>query len=118
MGPQHRLAVYGTLAPGEVNHDQLAGLDGEWFDGTVRGHLHEEGWGATIGFPAIVPDPDGPEVAVRVFESPDLPLHWERLDRFEGSAYHRIVTAATVDGRPLPVYVYALRSIDESVQAP
>jgi gamma-glutamylcyclotransferase (GGCT)/AIG2-like uncharacterized protein YtfP len=118
MGPEHRLAVYGTLAPGKVDHDRLAGLDGQWFDGNVRGRLREEGWGATIGFPGIAPDADGPEVAVRVFDSPDLSLHWERLDRLEGSASHRTVTTATVDGGPPPVCIYALRSAHESVQAP
>ena len=90
MGPEHRLAVYGTLAPGEVNHDQLADIAGRWFDGAVRGHLHAEGWGATLGFPAVVLDTEGPEVRVRVFESSDLPDHWERLDRFEGPGYRRI----------------------------
>jgi hypothetical protein len=62
LGPQHRLAVYGTLGPGGPNHHILADLDGRWIDGTVRGHLREEGWGSELGYPGIVLDPDGPEV--------------------------------------------------------
>ena len=108
MGPEHRLAVYGTLAPGEINHDQLSGLDGRWFDGTVRGHLHHEGWGATLGFPAIVLDRDGPEVPVQMFEAPDLPDHWDRLDEFEGSAYQRRLTdVETADGAT-QAFIYTL----------
>jgi gamma-glutamylcyclotransferase (GGCT)/AIG2-like uncharacterized protein YtfP len=110
MGPEHRLAVYGTLAPGEVNHDQLSRVDGTWSPGTVRGHLHELGWGAALGFPAIVLDPDGPEVTVQVLESAALPDHWDRLDRFEGPAYRRTVATVTTSGGPLPAQIYALRS--------
>lgn len=91
-----RLAVYGTLAPGRVNHHQLAGLRGQWRPGSVRGHLVEEGWGATLGFPALVLDAEGPTVAVQLFESTDLPAHWRRLDDFEGDGYRR--AAARVSG--------------------
>jgi gamma-glutamylcyclotransferase (GGCT)/AIG2-like uncharacterized protein YtfP len=38
-----RLATYGTLAPGRVNHHQLAGLDGHWRQGTVKGTLVDAG---------------------------------------------------------------------------
>ena len=34
--PSHRLAVYGTLAPGEPNEAILADINGQWTDGTVR----------------------------------------------------------------------------------
>jgi gamma-glutamylcyclotransferase (GGCT)/AIG2-like uncharacterized protein YtfP len=94
-----RLAVYGTLAPGRANHHQLTGLSGRWIEGTVRGQLHEAGWGAYLGYPAIVLDADGPEVSVQLFESSDLPEHWDRLDTFEGPAYRRAVTTVrTVEG--------------------
>jgi len=80
-----RLATYGTLAPGRPNHHQLAGLRGMWAPGTVRGRLHDAGWGAGMGFPALVLDPRGPAVAVQVFTSSDLPDHWDRLDAFPRS---------------------------------
>jgi gamma-glutamylcyclotransferase (GGCT)/AIG2-like uncharacterized protein YtfP len=87
-----RLATYGTLSPGRVNHHELAGLSGNWRIGTVRGKLTEGGWGSAFGFPALILDPLGPVVDVFVFESSDLPSHWARLDEFEGSAYRRVVT--------------------------
>ena len=94
-----RLAVYGSLAPGEVNHHQLAGLTGSWRRGTVQGKRFESGWGSTLGFPGLILDPAGPAVDVQVFESPDLPDHWARLDEFEGPGYRRVVTKVrTADG--------------------
>ena len=107
-GAARRLAVYGSLAPGRPNHDQLAGLRGRWIEGTVRGELREEGWGAELGFPALVLDPAGSAISVRVFESADLPAHWARLDAFEGSGYRRVATAvSTVEGE-LRAFIYIL----------
>ena len=105
-----RLAVYGTLAPGRPNHHQLAGLQGRWFDGSVRGRLIEAGWGASLGYPGIVVDDleETDIVSVQVFASDDLPEHWSRLDRFEGSGYRRLaVEVDTVDGVVL-ASIYAL----------
>ena len=50
----------------------------------MRRRLVPEGWGATLGYPALVLDPTGPVVEVQLFESNDLPAHWPRLDDFEG----------------------------------
>ncbi len=99
LGPEFRLAVYGTLAPNRPNHGQLSDLTGRWMEGTVRGRLLQEGWGADLGYPGIVLDKDGPMVDVQLFESLDLPDHWARLDGFEGSGYRRsIVAVSTVEG--------------------
>ena len=68
-----RLATYGTLAPGRVNHHQLAGLKGKWQKGTVRGRLVDAGWGAALGYPGLVLDPRGPVFEVYLFESAELP---------------------------------------------
>jgi hypothetical protein len=54
----HRRATYGSLAPGRPNHQQLDGLGGRWFRGHVRGTLVNAGWGAGLGYPALVLDPD------------------------------------------------------------
>lgn len=97
LGPEHRLIVYGTLAPGRSNADQLAGLNGDWANGFVRGHLVQSGWGADEGYPGLTLDPKGPKVAVQLFESPDLPDHWERLDAFEGSDYQRVETDVSLE---------------------
>lgn len=89
----HRLATYGTLAPGRVNHHQLAGLEGTWSTGTIRGRLIQTGWGAALGYPALVLDEgqsrDGDKIIVHLFTSADLPNHWDRLDAFEGAEYRR-----------------------------
>ena len=105
-----RLAVYGSLAPGRPNHHQLNDLSGRWIDGTVRGQLLQEGWGAEFGYPGILLDLDGPAVGVQLFESSDLPNHWTRLDEFEGSGYRRTVTTvSTAEGDLLAsIYVLAL----------
>ena len=77
-GPESatRLAVYGTLAPGRVHHGELAGLEGTWSKGTIRGRLTTAGWGAALGFPVLILDSEGEDVEVFLFSSAGLP---ERL---------------------------------------
>lgn len=108
MGPEHRLIVYGSLAPGKSNHGQMDGMTGTWTPGVVRGHFREAGWGASQGFPGLTPDPEGPEVQVLVFASADLPAHWDRLDEFEGEEYQRIVVEVMIGGVPTPANIYAV----------
>jgi gamma-glutamylcyclotransferase (GGCT)/AIG2-like uncharacterized protein YtfP len=98
--PRHRLATYGTLAPGRPNHHQLDGLEGRWSHGQVRGRLVDAGWGAGFGCTALVLDPKGPAIEVAVFESADLPAQWPRLDDFEGSSQPSVVTAPRRSGLP------------------
>jgi len=109
-GPETRLATYGTLVPGQINEGQLSELNGRWLTGEVRGRLSDEGWGAEHGCPAMVPDPDGEVIKVHIFESQDLPQHWERLDAFEGPGYQRIpITVSTEDGE-IEASIYALNA--------
>ena len=108
--PDTRLASYGTLAPGRVNHDQLAHVTGHWRRGTVRGKLFEVGWGSALGYPGLVLDPDEAEVDVYLFESPELPAHWERLDEFEGPGYRRVVTQVRTDEGPVSAWIYVVAS--------
>ena len=89
---EHRLATYGTLAPGRPNHHHLAAMNGRWIRGHVRGILVAAGWGAGYGFPGMILREDGELVSVDVLESRDLPAQWPRLDEFEGSAYQRVPT--------------------------
>lgn len=87
----------------------MRGIPGRWFTGKVRGRLFEEGWGATMGFPALVLDPTGPEVEVQVLESAELPRHWDRLDEFEGSGYQRVVALVTTrDQGSVSASIYVL----------
>lgn len=105
----HRLATYGTLAPGRPNHHQLDGLDGRWFDGQVHGTLVDAGWGAGLGYPALTLDASGTPVDVSVFESADLPAHWARLDTFEGPGYQRVTTAVRTPAGDVEASIYVLR---------
>ena len=104
-----RLAVYGSLAPGRSNHHVLRGLTGTWRPGIVHGHLHQLGWGADLGHPAIVIDSSAPAVPVMVLTSVDLPAAWPRLDEFEGPAYRRrLVTTDLDDGTTVSANIYEL----------
>jgi gamma-glutamylcyclotransferase (GGCT)/AIG2-like uncharacterized protein YtfP len=110
QGADMRLATYGTLQPGKPNHHQLSALPGSWTPGTVRGYLHEAGWGAGMGFPGLVVDPEGDDIPVQVLESADLPLHWDRLDAFEGEGYRRvpILVETPVGNFMAQIYVLAM----------
>lgn len=108
LGPDHRLATYGTLGPGRSNHHEVAGIAGRWLTGTVTGHLHPQGWGAVLGYPALVLDPAGPAVVVHVLESADLPAHWARLDAFEGPGYRRVPVTVTTDEGDVVASLYEL----------
>ncbi len=103
-----RLATYGTLSPGRVNHYLLAPLHGRWFEGTVHGTLFESGWGAALGYPGLVLDPARPAVPVHVFESKELDDYWPRLDAFEGPGYRRVLTTVRTGEGDLQAYLYEL----------
>ena len=109
----HYLAVYGTLAPGEVNAHVLASLRGSWKSGTVRGILHREGWGWTKGFPGLRLDPRGELVRVMLFHSPELPSHWNTIDAFEGEQYSRQVTVVSCGDEVVLANIYVLRHNEE-----
>lgn len=105
-----RLAVYGSLAPGERHHAQLAHLDGTWEPGTVNGHLHDRGWAAGAGYPGIVLDASGPPVAVMVLTSEGLAGAWNDLDGFEGPEYQRAMASVDLDrGGQVLATIYELR---------
>jgi gamma-glutamylcyclotransferase (GGCT)/AIG2-like uncharacterized protein YtfP len=87
-----QLAVYGSLAPGRVNHHRLEALGNHWrSDVFTFGDLVQTGWGADLGFPAIRWNPRGERVAVQLLRSAQLPAAWEELDAFEGAEYVRIL---------------------------
>ncbi|WP_421983126.1 thioesterase family protein [Roseibium sp.] len=106
--PDYRLATYGTLAPGRANHAQLADIPGRWREGSVRGRLVQSGWGAALGFPGLVLDPEGQTIEVLVFESSELVEHWDRLDAFEGEGYERIETLVRTEAGDVPAYIYVV----------
>lgn len=95
--------MYGTLAPGEVNHHAVATIGGSWHRGVVRGYLFEIGWGPAEGYPGFVADPDGHRVEVMVLVSDRLASNLRRLDDFEGPGYRRrpIAVADPETGEPM-----------------
>lgn len=108
-----RLFVYGSLAPGRDNAHVLAELAGTWEPAVASGTLRAQGWGAALGFPGIVLDPQGGDVSGLVFTSDALDQHWARLDAFEGEGYVRVLANVRLDdGRRVEAYVYALRDTD------
>lgn len=106
MTADNRLASYGTLAPGRVNHHHLAELRGRWMTGTVRSRLVDEGWAAAMGFPALILDSSAPEIEIHLFESDDLPNRWPRLDAFEGAGYLRVKAQIDTSDGPLEAWIY------------
>ena len=113
MSRTKRLFVYGTLAPGRVNHHVVENIDGVWESATLRGELIEAGWGAAMGCPGIIPSASGDIVEGHLLTSQHLPAHWARLDAFEGAAYERVSVEVTVNGSDrVRAFVYALRRHD------
>ena len=103
------LFVYGTLLPGRKNGALLAPLNGVWQFAKVRGKLVDEGWGASLGYPAFRPDPDGDVIEGVVLSSPDLKTKWEDLDAFEGPGYERVnVDVELADDQKLTAQIYAI----------
>jgi gamma-glutamylcyclotransferase (GGCT)/AIG2-like uncharacterized protein YtfP len=74
----------------------------------LRGSLVDAGWGAKLGFPALILDPDGPPIEVFVFESDALLDHWHRLDTFEGPGYRRVTVDVSTPEGVLPASIYVL----------
>ena len=107
FGTGERLAVYGTLAPGQPNHGLVAPLGGEWTEGIVEGDLYPTGWGAIVGYPACRPRRGGADVKVEVLTTAALPAAWPMLDEFEGPEYRRILVAVFRHGAERRLYTVA-----------
>lgn len=99
--PSHRLAVYGSLAPGGTNQDQLARLDGRWYDGAVKGIVEERD-----GFLEFHWRLKAKNVPVKVLSTSQLDAQFVRLDRFEGPRYHRILVPIVVDEKNAVCNIY------------
>ncbi len=109
-GPENNLFVYGSLALGGANQHILKPLSGTWKRGTVKGFLHNQGWGADQGFPGIELDRHGDLVQGQVFSSKGLSAYWEVLDDFEGEEYQRAVTEVSLpNGKTIKAFIYELK---------
>ena len=104
-----RLFIYGSLAPGRPNHDVLKDIPGSWEPASLKGKLLDKGWGATLGYPGIIPSDEGEEVQGFLFASEYLSEHWSMLDEYEGTGYKRITVQVKAEsGEKIEAYVYAL----------
>jgi gamma-glutamylcyclotransferase (GGCT)/AIG2-like uncharacterized protein YtfP len=106
MTIDHRLAVYGTLAPGQCNHHQLAMLDGRWSTGWVTGRLVTLDRGPAAGYPGLIIETAADRVDVHLLTSPGLPAHWSRLDAFEGPGYRRVVVQIATPAGDRAAWIY------------
>jgi gamma-glutamylcyclotransferase (GGCT)/AIG2-like uncharacterized protein YtfP len=102
--PGKWLAVYGTLIPGGSNHQIIADVPGNWFDGKVEGKLDEIS--KLKVFAWII---DAYFVDVKVLESDLLPQKYERLDAFEGALYKRIWVPIRIDEKIVVGNIYAMK---------
>ncbi len=106
-GPARRLAVYGTLAPGEENHHVIAPAGGTWRAVEIEGSMGR--WGPYPVFEWTTP---GVRIPAMLVESATLAEHWARLDEFETDYYARYLVPC-IDGELVRVtncYVRAARS--------
>jgi len=108
-----RLFVYGTLRPGESNEKFLTNIPGKWMNASIRGIYFPTGYGATQGYPVLVPDENGQLIHGQVLEANFTQSHWQLLDDFETEAYERVLkTVVTEGGASLSAFVYILNQDD------
>ncbi len=72
----------------------------------MRGKRVHKGWGAALGYPALVLDADGDTIEVHLFRSADLPNHWSRLDDFEGREYRRAAVQVETEDGLIGAWIY------------
>ncbi|MBT3203406.1 MAG: gamma-glutamylcyclotransferase [Gammaproteobacteria bacterium] len=105
-----KLFVYGTLGPGRPNEHILKNIGGSWENATVKGYLHQQGWGAEMGYPGITLDKGGDTIKGFIFSSNNIFEHWPELDEFEGDAYERVLTSVEIkDSTLINAYIYTLK---------
>ena len=103
-----RLAVYGSLAPGEHNAHVLAPLAGEWTEGEIIGTLQPITEGYAAGYRGIRLD-GGDAVPCMLFSSHDLPGFWPTLDHFEGAEFFRTIVQVQIGDSLIEANLYEWR---------
>jgi gamma-glutamylcyclotransferase (GGCT)/AIG2-like uncharacterized protein YtfP len=96
-----RLISYGTLRPGESNHHVVSAMPGRWVRGKVQGTIDTRGH-----YPRFRRVANGHWINVQVFLSRALPVHWRRLDRFEGPDYRRVAVPVRIGTVMARGYIY------------
>ena len=102
--------VYGTLRQGFPNEHILTRIGGEFENAWLKGRYINVGWGASMGCPAMIPDPNGESVKGQVFRSEYLPDNWAVLDEFEGDEYQRVMVEVNLERGVQSAAVYVAKS--------
>jgi gamma-glutamylcyclotransferase (GGCT)/AIG2-like uncharacterized protein YtfP len=100
LRPSQKLALYGTLRPGQPNHGILRDIDGSWTTVRLNGVLTQ------TGLPTFSFATKGSAVEAVLLISAELPEHWSRLDEFEGSGYSRQLGLVWLEDSPQVANVY------------
>jgi gamma-glutamylcyclotransferase (GGCT)/AIG2-like uncharacterized protein YtfP len=114
ISPDHVLIAYGSLRPGEKNHNVVHHINGYWISGIVHGEL-----GRWMEYPQFIPNSETPgPIEVQVLISNQLPENWQKIDKFEGNAYMRVLLPVeTADGTIIGnIYVRRLEADIEAEQ--
>ena len=110
-----KLFVYGTLGLGRPNEHILKKIGGSFEKASVIGKLHNEGWGADMGYPGLTIDTEGGKIEGYLFSSDNLTENWSKLDGFEGDAYERLLTKVKLkNGTIIEAFVYTIKRINNS----
>jgi len=105
------LFVYGTLVPGRQNEHILKNIGGAFQKAYIFGDLIQEGWGASMGCPALKINENGIKIDGYIFSSKNLSKNWKKLDDFEGAEYLRILSKVTLEnGNFIDAYIYTLKN--------
>src|SRR3990172_8794843 len=99
--PDHKLVVYGTLAPGAPNESILKNIDGVWQDCQIKGEIKIHN-----GLKHFKWNINADEIDTKMFISKSLPEKLPSIDKFEGSKYHRILISVKVEDRWVIANIY------------
>lgn len=106
-----RLFVYGTLKPGESMNNLLNDIGGTWEKGTVQGELIKAYDIPGFPYPGVLLNDKVDKIEGYVFTSENLSSHWNKLDKYEGKSYQRVITEVTLkDGSVVEAYIYELKT--------
>jgi hypothetical protein len=83
----------------------VSSIAGEWLPGTISGNLTED-----HGCPMFRWSVQGNKVPVEMLLADELPNHWDRLDRFEGADYQRILVPIETSKGLVVANLYNARS--------
>lgn len=99
--PCKKLISYGTLAPGQSDHQLLSDLPGQWEECVIRGSVHLDQELCAYSW-----SPTGAEHKANLFMSQDLPMNWQRIDKFEGARYKRRLVPAEMQSGVTVAHAY------------